>query len=93
MASPLTSRVLTPVQLSSTGAVVKTGNGVLGNIFVASASGTPTITVYDNASGTGNPLVPTFTPVAATQYNFDLMFQKGLNIVLGGTVTAVAGYI
>lgn len=91
MASPLTNRVLAPAQLSGVGGVVKTGNGVLGNILVSSTSA-GTITVYDSTD-TSKVIVPTFTPVAGTLYNFDLMFQNALNIVIGGTLTGVAGYI
>lgn len=97
MASPVTQRVLAPYQLSSTGGVAKgsnsnPSNGVLGNILCSSASNTPTITVYDS-SDTSKVLVPTFTPTAGVLYNFDLMFQTALNIVLSGTITGVAGYI
>ena len=45
------------------------------------SSNTPTITVYDS-SDTSKVLVPTFTPTAGVLYNFDLMFQTALNIVL-----------
>lgn len=92
MSSPITNRVLAPYQLASTGGVVKSGNGTLGNILCSSASNTPTITVYDSTD-TSKVLVPTFTPTAGVLYNFDLMFQNALNIVLSGTVTGVAGYI
>ena len=84
----------TPYQLSSIGGVAKPGAGVLQKIFASGASSTPTITVYDGATAgaTGTVLVPTFTPVAGTVYNFDIAFQLGLNIVIGGTVTGFAAY-
>ena len=80
-------------QLSSTGGNVAKGPCSLGGIFVSSASATPTITVYDDAAtGTGTVLVPTFTPAAATFYRLPFRATKGLNVVLGGTVTAVIGW-
>jgi hypothetical protein len=91
--SPQTVESGVPGQLSSTGGVLKKGSGVLTGIFVSSASATPTITVYDNTTGTGNPIIPTFTPAAATYYEFRAYFQNGLNVVLGGTVTGAAMYI
>jgi hypothetical protein len=93
MASPQTIKIGAAGQLSGTGGVVKAGNGSLIRLFISSASGTPTVTIYDNISGTANPLIPTFTPVAGTSYELNVMFQNGLNIVLGGTVTGAAIYV
>lgn len=93
MASPQTPTTGVPFQLSSTGGLVKSGNGTLVGIFISSASAAPTVTVYDNTTGTTNPIVPTFTPAAATYYRLDVGFQVGLNIALGGTITGVAIYV
>lgn len=95
MSSPITQEVGVAYELSSTGGVAKTGNGTLAGIFISSAGSTPTVTVYDGATAgdTSTPLIPTFTPAAATYYNFKVMFQKGLNIVLGGSITGAAMYI
>jgi hypothetical protein len=75
---------------------VKPAAGKLNGIFVSSASGTPTITVYDSfASSTSDPVViATFTPTANTMHNFfqGLYFNKGLYIVIGGTVAATISY-
>jgi len=76
---------------------VKVGAGKLRGIFVSAASGTPTITVYDEpAGGTTATLLGVFTPAAATFYPVGLQdgtyFNKGLNVVLGGTVTATVIY-
>ncbi|HDR9497601.1 TPA: hypothetical protein QDC06_000803 [Burkholderia cepacia] len=69
-------------------------DGILGGIFVSSASGTPTITVYDDqATGTTTKIVDTFTPVAGTWYPLPFAFSKGLNVVIGGTVSATVGYV
>ena len=75
---------------------VKAAAGKLNGIFVSSASGTPTITVYDSfASSTSDPVViATFTPTANTMHNFfqGLYFNKGLYVVIGGTVAATISY-
>ena len=68
---------------------VKSGQGAMMGIFVASVSGTPTITVYDDAAtGTAKKLVDTFTPVASAWYPMPMGFGSGCNVVLGGTVSA-----
>lgn len=68
---------------------VKSGQGALMGIFVASVSGTPTITVYDDVgTGTTKKLVDTFTPVAAAWYPMPMGFGSGCNVVLGATVSA-----
>ena len=67
--------------------LIKTGEGVLGGIFVASASNTPTIKLWDNISAATTILVNTFTPSGATWYDFgDVVFTTGLYITIGGTV-------
>lgn len=75
---------------------VKVGAGKLKGIFVSSASGTPTITIYDVQTGTATTMVGVFTPVGATYYpmgNYDgAYFNQGLNVVLGGTVAATVIY-
>ena len=75
---------------------IKVGAGKLKGIFVSSASGTPTITVYDVQTGTATTMVGTFTPVGATYYpmgNFDgAYFNQGLNVVISGTVAATVIY-
>jgi len=75
---------------------IKVGAGKLKGIFVSSASGTPTITIYDVQTGTATTMVGTFTPVGATYYpmgNYDgSFFNQGLNVVLGGTVAATVVY-
>ena len=75
---------------------IKRDAGKLNGIFVSSASGTPTITVYDSfASSTSDPVViATFTPTANTNHNFfqGLYFNKGLYVVISGTVAATISY-
>lgn len=69
-------------------------DGILGGIFVSAASATPTVTIYDDqATGTGTKIVDTFTPVAGQFYPLPFAFSKGLNVVLGGTVSATIAFI
>jgi len=78
--------------------IIASGNvcandGILGGIFVSAASNTPTITVYDDAgTGTTTKMVDTFTPVVGWN-PMPFAFSKGLNVVIGGTVSASVGYV
>lgn len=85
-------------QLSAT-TQVKVGAGKIKGIFVSAASATPTIAVYDSAaSSTSDPkLIDTFTPAAATMYPLSgddggVWFNKGMYVVIGGTVSATIIY-
>ena len=72
--------------LSATANVCARPCDVLG-IFVASASNTPTITVYDSATTTtGDPIVTVFTPSPATFYPMPAATESGLYVVISGTV-------
>ena len=77
-------------------AQIKREAGKLRGIFVSSASSTPTITVYDSfASSASDPVVlATFTPTANTNHNFieGLYTNKGIYVVIGGTVSATVYY-
>jgi len=81
-------------------AQIKTSAGKLKGIFVSSATATPTITIYDtfDATTSGTTLVGVFTPAAATSYllgmggDGGMYFNKGLYIVLSGTITATVVY-
>ena len=64
---------------------VRTGAGYLTGIFVASASATPVITVYDNTSA-ATLIVNAFTPIGGTFYPMPCTFQTGLHVVISGTV-------
>jgi len=75
---------------------IKREAGKLNGIFVSSASATPTITVYDSfSSSTGDPVVlATFTPTGNTMHNFfqGLYLNKGIYVVISGTVSATISY-
>ncbi len=62
------------------------GYGYLRGIFVSSASGSPTITVYDEpAAGTTTKIIDTFVPVAGTFYSLPAKYRTGCNVVIAAT--------
>ncbi len=71
---------------------VKPGSGNLLGIFVASASNTPTIKVWDNTAASGVVLVNTITPVGATWYPMPFFFLTGLTVDISGTVDCTVSY-
>lgn len=75
---------------------IKRAAGKLNGIFVSGASGTPTITVYDSFSSSNSDptILAVFTPTGNTMHNFyqGLYFNKGLYVVISGTVTATISY-
>jgi len=94
----LTNNVLKVEQRSSytnltVDTAVKSAPGRLFGIFVASASATPTIKIWDNTSAATTVLINTFTPVAATYYQFPgVEFGVGLYVDVGGTVDITVFY-
>lgn len=92
-AGQLTTQANDYAQISATTNVAKNGGanaslGYLTGIFVSSASSTPTITVYDDASsGTTTKIIDTFTPVSATYYPMPAAYKTGCNVVISGTVS------
>lgn len=74
--------------IKATAAIAITPGITLIGIFVSAASATPTITVYDDATGgTTNKIVDTFTPTAATFYPLYLNSVNGWTIAISGTVS------
>ena len=72
--------------ITATGNVAPIGSKLLG-IFVASASSTPTIAVYDSATTTTtDPIAATFTPAGGTFYTIPAATEAGIYVVIGGTV-------
>jgi hypothetical protein len=70
----------------ATSTAIRTGAGQLLGIFVASATSTPTIKVWDNTSGATTVIVNTFTPIAGTFYPIPANFATGCYVTIGGTV-------
>ena len=81
-------------QISAT-KLVKNSQGKVKGIMVSAASNTPTITIYDQETpGTSIKVIDTFTPTAATNYNFfdGINCTNGIYVVIGGTVSATVYY-
>lgn len=73
--------------------VIASSNSILAGIFVASASGSPTIKVTDESSTTNTgTIVNTFTPVAATWYPLAFRTLTGLKVTIGGTVDCTVAW-
>lgn len=66
--------------------LIRTGATNLIGIFVASASATPTIKVWDNTSAATTVVVNTFTPQAGVFYPIPASCVTGLYVTIGGTV-------
>jgi hypothetical protein len=69
----------------STSQAVKTGEGYLIGVFVASSS-SGTIKLWDNTAGSGAILVNTFSALAGQWYPIPVRFKTGLFITVGGTI-------
>ena len=95
---PLTLTEVTPVAGGtdytniSASTLIKTGDGALVGIFVASASSTPTIKVWDNTSGATTILVNTFTPLAGTWYPLPFHFRTGCYVTISGTIDCTVSF-
>lgn len=77
----------------SASTLIKTGQGVLGGVFVSSASGSPTLKIYDGTDNTGTVLINTVTPVAATWLRLPVAFGTGLYVEIGATTSLSVLYI
>jgi len=62
--------------------LIKTGSGLSGGFIVA--TGTPTITLYDNTSAAGTVILNGLVAAAATPYPIPALFNTGLYAVLSG---------
>lgn len=76
----------------SASAQILAGKGYLLGIFVASASSSPTIKVWDSLSATGGILANTFTPVAGTFYPMPFIVGTGIYVTISGTVDCTVSY-
>lgn len=90
MATPVKESFV-PRNISASANVTPRAGSMIG-IFVASASGSPTIAVYDSATtGTSTIIVNTFTPAAGTFYPMPFSFSNGCYVALGGTIDCTVG--
>ena len=86
MASPQNTQVGQTYPAVATG-LLKTGQGCLQKCAVSSSS-SGTLTAYDNTTASGTPLLNAFPLTAGQVYEFDMMFQTGLYVTIGGTAVA-----
>jgi hypothetical protein len=78
-------------QISASGNVCAV-DGIMAGIFVSSTT-SGTVTIYDDAAtGTTTKMVDTAT-LALGWNPMPFAFSKGLNIVVGGTLSATVGFI
>lgn len=78
-----------PLNMTVSG-LVKTGEGHLVGIFVA--SGTPTIKIWDALTATTPVLVNTFQTAAATWYPLPFRFSTGCFVTITGTADITVSY-
>lgn len=71
---------------------VAAGPGQLLGIFVAQASGAPTIKVWDSKTAAGAVLANTFTPIAGTFYPMPFAFNTGCFVTISGTVDCTVAF-
>lgn len=77
--------------VTATGQPIATAGKVHG-IFIASLTGTPTITAYDGSSTSGTLKLPTFTPVVGMLPLFGMSLASGFFLNIIGTVNLVVIY-
>jgi len=70
----------------SASTLVYTGHCLLMGIFVASASATPTIKVWDQTSAAAPIVVNTFIPVSGAYYPIPASCVNGIYVTISGTV-------
>lgn len=73
--------------------LVYTGACDLLGIFVAGASATPTIKVWDQTSAAAPIVIGTFTPSAGTFYPFPSHCGSGIYVTISGTVDCTVFYV
>lgn len=71
---------------------VRAGHAQMLGIFVAAASATPTIKVWDSLDASGTVVVGTFTPTAGVFYPIPALIRNGIFITISGTVDCTAFY-
>jgi hypothetical protein len=64
--------------------LIKNGSGLLGGFIVASGSGS--VTLYDNTTGAGTLILNTMVIADATPYPLPVLFTVGCYAVISGTV-------
>ena len=75
--------------------LIKNSQGKVKGIMVSSLTSTPTITIYDQETpGTAIKVIDSFTPTAATNYNFfdGINCTNGIYVVISGTISCTVYY-
>ena len=94
---PVQKQITTPVVVGnsymnlSASALVKTGEGFICGVFVASGS-SPTIKLWDNTAASGAILINTFTPQLGWN-PCPFHFNGGLFATLGGTIDCTFSFV
>lgn len=77
--------------ITASGNVSNHSAAIIGIFVSSSTSGT--ITIYDDAAtGTTTKAVDTITCVSGTYYSLPFTMGNGINIVVGGTLTATVAF-
>ncbi len=87
------------MELTASGQI-KSRPGQMFGLFIASASGSPTLKVWDSLTASGTVMINTFTPVAGQTYFFGASagniggvdFTTGCYVTVGGTVDCTVFY-
>ncbi len=80
-----------PTRLTGS-ALVRTGAGRVMGVIVAAATGTPTMTLWDNTSAAGTQMTGAIPLIAGQYYPLGMRFATGLYVQLGGTVDCTVVY-
>jgi len=75
---------ITITDASSTAAVsipVKGGSGTLGSVVINTTNSSSTVIIYDNTSGTDNPIAKFPVSAGAGTYTFDVAVRNGISII------------
>lgn len=97
MTNPVAVQTTVPVVVGASyseqtsSALIKTGDGFLCGVFVASGS-SPTMKLYDNTAASGTVMINT-TALNIGWNPCPLHFSQGLYATLGGTIDCTFSYV
>lgn len=83
MATPQNNQIGQPYIAAG---LLKSGSGVLQKVACASSTA-GALTVYDNTTATGTPIINAFPLTAGQVYEFNAAFSAGCFVVIGGAAT------
>lgn len=79
-------------KLISASTVVRTGPWQMLGLFVSSASGSPTVEVYNAVTSGTATCVGQFVPTGGTWYPLPVSGATGLTVAIGGTVVSTLSW-